>query len=134
MEKKFVFFRLSVPDRREIPPVWGQTLSDVERFLQKKGIEIFDMKGVLLKEGKVYAGSIEGIKYKYGFAIDQGKLVFLFSIPEALERARRELPPGWVNSIEKQLLRGFATQEFERLKGFQLKEVISNTLYVGTEW
>ena len=134
MRKSFFFFELELPPEVEdIPPLYGETVSDIERHLKDHGIEVVNMNRVRIDERKLYRGSIYGIDYRYGYFIDDGVLVFLFTIPLSLKMIER-YPARVRAKIEERLRRGFVEREFFKLDGFQFEELVSGKLYVGTEW
>lgn len=133
MSRKFFFFVLSLPEETDIPPLYGETTSDIERHLKYHGAEIIKVREEFLKEGVFYRGNIYGIDYRYGYFVDGDMLVFLFTVPSALKFMESK-PVKVQRKIIQRLPQGFLEREFYRLEGFQFAELISGHLYVGTEW
>ncbi len=134
MTRSFFFFELNLPeDVEDIPPLYGETISDIERHLEEHGVEIMSIRKEYLKEKVLYKGDIYGIDYKYGYFIDGEVLVFLFTIPLSL-KLMEDKPVRIKQKIMERLRKGFVEREFYKLDGFQFAELVSGRLYVGTEW
>ncbi|WP_457601587.1 hypothetical protein [Hydrogenivirga sp.] len=134
MTRSFFFFELDLPEGVEdIPPLYGETVSDIERHLTEQGIEIVKLRREFLKGKTLYDGSIYGVGYRYGYFVDGDFLVFLFSIPLSLKLMESK-PLKVREKIRERLREGFIEREFYKLDGFQFAELIAGRFYVGTEW
>ncbi len=135
MRKEFFLFELDVPEKIEdIPPLFGETVSDIEKHLEEQGIEIVEMKRVKCEENKLYRGSLFGIGYRFGFFVADDELHFLFTIPLAVKLAEERYSRAVWEKLETRLNKGYAERVFYRLGGFQFAELVDSKLYVGTEW
>ena len=135
MRKLFFFFHIRVPEHyeEEIAPVYATSVSEIEDYLRKQGMEIVEAWKETLEGDQIYSGWFKGFEYRYGFFVDQDTLVFLFSLPASLKNLSR-YPVRVQRKIEERLLKGFVTREFEPLGVVQFAELIDGQLYVATEW
>lgn len=134
MKQLFFFFNLELPDlEEELDPIYATSVSEIEEHLRRKGIEILDMWKETLEENDLYSGYFMGFEYRYGFVVEEDKLIFLFTVPASLKKLSY-YPVRVQRRIEEKLIKGFATREFSRLGVVQFAELIDSHLYVATEW
>ena len=132
--KKDVFFFELKGSEEDLPPLYANSLSEIEGFLKESGYEILNIRKEVLEEGKVYRTRYLGFPLKYGFVLDGDELLFLYAFPYAMRTLERLPSQVRRGILERSFLGEFLVKRFERLRGFRLEELVADNLYIGLEW